>query len=179
MMNDSDDEIVAEDEAEGSPGAIKRLRERLNKAIEEKQEYLEGWQRSRADFANFKRDEEMRREHSVERLKASLAEEIIPTLDSFEMAFRSPSFEKGDKEWKNGIVGLYKGLISGFERFGVKQYNPLGEKFDPKEHEPLREVEVGEEDKDHTVVSVERSGYKLKDFVIRPAQVSIGIFKKH
>ena len=61
-MSNSDEEFVPEEEAEEGPAAVKKLREKLKKTVGEKQEYLEGWQRARADFANFKREEAVREE---------------------------------------------------------------------------------------------------------------------
>lgn len=159
------------------PALIKRLREKLKKAVEEKQEYLEGWQRVRADFANFKREEAGMIQAKEDRIRAEFAETIIPALDSFEMALRSPSFNNTSAEWKSGITSVYKELQKSLEKFGIVSFSPLGEMFDPKLHEAVREVEVGQPDKDHTVVSVERSGYTLNDKIIRPAQVSVAKFK--
>ena len=59
--------------------ALKRLREKLATCVKEKQDYLEGWQRARADFSNFKREENQRDVEHEERIKAELAEAIIPT----------------------------------------------------------------------------------------------------
>lgn len=181
-MSDSGEEVkeefVPEEEAEMGPALVKRLRERLASAEKEKQENLEGWQRARADLANFKRDEEVQRSHNSERLKASMAEEIIPVLDGFEMAFKSPSYSKADAEWRKGMEGLYAQLVSALKMFNVIQEKPPeGEMFDPARHEALREVPVDTKEKDHTVVSVERSGYSIGNHLIRPAQVSIGTHK--
>lgn len=164
-----DEEFIPEDEADGSPGAIKRLRERLSQALKEKQEYLEGWQRSRADFSNLKRDEEMRRMHTEGRIRASLTEELIPVLDSFEMALQ----HKEDKE----MQVLYKQLIDALKKMGVEQYGKKGDVFDPRRYEALQEEEAKDEEEDHTVANVLRSGYVLQDFVIRPAQVVVYIKK--
>ncbi len=177
--NTSEEEFIPEEEAEEGPVLIKGLREKLRKALEEKQEYLDSWQRSRADFANFKRQEASLNADREERLRAEFAEAVIPALDSFEIAFRSPSFETAAPDWKNGVIRIYKELQKSLEKFGIISFSPLGEPFDPTRHEALREVEIGEEDKDHTVASVERSGYTLGEKVIRPAQVSIGRFKQH
>lgn len=171
-----DEEFVPEEEAENPGIAIKRLRERLEKSEKERQEYLEGWQRARADFANLKKDEEMRRDHLEERLKASITEEIIPVLDSFEMALKSAG---PDNEWRRGMEGLFTQLQGALKRFGVMPYKPEeGQAFDPNKHEAVREVPVDTPEKDHAIVSIERSGYTLGDFIIRPAQVSVGVFKK-
>jgi molecular chaperone GrpE len=171
MLGDNlDDEIISEEEADASPAAIAKLRERLKKAIAEKQEYLEGWQRTKADFVNLKKDEETRREHSTARIKASLAEELVPTLDSFEMAL------KHSPEDKNLAI-LHKQLLGSLQSMGIERFGEVGEKFDPTKHEALQEVAVDTADKDHTVVTVERSGYSINNFIIRPAQVVIGNYK--
>ena len=70
-----EEEFVPEDEAEEGPGLVKKLREKLKKAVEEKQEYLEGWQRARADFANYKREEAGLHTDKEARIKANLVED--------------------------------------------------------------------------------------------------------
>jgi molecular chaperone GrpE len=177
--DNTDEEFILEDEAENPALVVKRLRERLQKTEAERAEYLEGWQRSRADFANLKKDEELRHQYSEDRLRVSLAEEIIPVLDGFEMAFKAPSWQKADPEWKKGIEGLYNQLKSALSRFGVTSYRATeGLSFDPTKHEAVREVPVEREESDHTIVSTEASGYTLGDFIIRPAQVSVATYNK-
>ncbi|MDE2213450.1 MAG: nucleotide exchange factor GrpE [Patescibacteria group bacterium] len=177
-MSEPDDEIIAEDEAEAGPAALKKMRERLAQAVKEKQEYLEGWQRARADFVNYKKEEGAREGRREERIKEELAEAVIPALDAFEMAFKSPAFEKAPKEWRAGMAGLYGELLKSLSKFGIMSFSPVGEHFDPRRHDAAREVPVEEKEKEHAVISVERSGYLLGERVIRPAQVSVGIHKK-
>lgn len=159
-METSDDEFVSEEEAEGGPAALKKLRERLKKAVEEKQEYLEGWQRARADFANYKREEASIHGDRQERVKAQFIEEMLPALDALELALKhegSPTLRMIEKQFLDSLKRL------GVERFGEK-----GEEFDPKYHEAL-----AKQSEEHVVTSVERSGYKIGDIIIRPAQVII------
>lgn len=163
-----DEEFVPEDEVDASPAAIKRLRERAQKAEAEAKANLEGWQRSRADFANYKKDETVQRAFTEERLRSSLVEELIPLLDSFEMASKhTPS-----KEFEI----LHKQLLDTIKRMGVESFGKEGELFDPHRYEAVREVQVETPEKDHTVVSIERSGYSIGTHIIRPAQVSVGTF---
>ncbi|MBC7836406.1 nucleotide exchange factor GrpE [Acetobacteraceae bacterium] len=170
MLGDNlDEEFIPEDEADAGPAAIKRLRERLGKAIEEKQQYLEGWQRSKADFVNLKRDEESRRDLTQVRLKASLAEDLVPVLDSFEMALRHAPDNKE-------LALLNKQLLDAVKKMGVERFGGIGEEFDPHKHEALREITVEKPEQEHTIVSIERSGYSIGDHIIRPAQVSVGHF---
>lgn len=169
-MPDTDEEFVPEEDAENPAGAIKRLRDRASKAEEEAKANLEGWQRARADLANYKREEMTQRQYSEERLKAGLAEDLIPVLDSFEMSAQ----HGGSRE----LEVLHKQLLSAVKAMGIERFGAEGEPFDPHKHEALREVEVSLADKEHTIVSVERSGYNIGDFIIRPAQVSVGTLAK-
>ncbi|MBI2004717.1 nucleotide exchange factor GrpE [Patescibacteria group bacterium] len=163
-------EFVPEEEGEEGPALIKRLREKLKKAVEEKQEYLDGWQRARADFANYARQEAQFGADKEARAKVAVVEALLPALDSFELAFRhTPTKE---------LEMLYKQLLDSLGKAGITQFGRQGELFDPHRHEALREEPTKEAADDHTVVTVERSGYTLDDFVIRPAQVSVGVYKK-
>ena len=159
-MSDSEEEFITEDEAEEGPGLIKKLRDRLKKAIEEKQEYLEGWQRSRADFANYKREEAGIHSDKEDRIKSDLIEELLPALDALELSIKhSPSKE---------LEIVQKQFLDSLKKLGVEKFGEVGEDFDPHKHEAL--AQKGE---DHKIISIERSGYKSKNKIIRPAQVII------
>lgn len=158
---------------EGVAIQLKRLQERLQKAVEEKQEYLDGWQRTRADFANFKRDEARRVESQEIRSKVAFAEAVIPALDAFEMAQKDDNFKKGDPNLKKGIDAIYSHLLKSLERIGMSRFDPTGEPFNPHQHEALREVPTEEGDKDHVVESTHRAGYSIGERIVRPAQVSV------
>lgn len=173
MSTSEEEEFVPEEEAEEGIGALKKLRERLKKAVEEKQEYLDGWQRARADFANFKKDEMARSSEQELRLQTDMAEALIPTLDSFEMALKDKSFEAADANFKKGIEAVYGNLLKSLERAGIKRFDPAGDRFDPYKHEALREVPTDDASKDHFIESVHSAGYSVGDRVVRPAQVSV------
>ncbi|MDO8517722.1 MAG: nucleotide exchange factor GrpE [bacterium] len=153
------DEIEGEDEGEG-PAAIKKLREKLKKAVEEKQEYLEGWQRARADFANYKREEAGIHGGREEQTKADFIENLLPTLDAFEMALKHKPTDE--------LQIVHKQLIDSLKKIGIEQFGVVGEVFDHNTHEALGQIESGEK-----VVEVMRSGYSIGNKIIRPAQVII------
>jgi molecular chaperone GrpE len=152
------EEVIDEDEANATPAALKKLREKLNKAVAEKQEYLDGWQRSRADFANFKREEALMQGDKEERIKGDLIEALIPALDTLELMLRH------DASANNKM--LEKQFLDSLGKIGVKRFGETGEAFDPRKHEAL--AQNGDK---HMVESVERSGYSVGDKIIRPAQV--------
>lgn len=159
-METSDEEFVSEEEAEGGSAALKKLREKLNKAVEEKQEYLEGWQRARADFANYKAQEASMHGDREERGRAKLIEELMPALDVLELSLKHHDDAT--------LRMIEKQFLDSLKRLGIERFGAVGEEFDPSKHEAL-----AKQTEDHTVISVERSGYKSGDTVIRPAQVII------
>jgi len=162
MEASDDEEFVDEDEADMGPAALKKLREKLQKAVEEKQEYLDGWQRAKADFANFKRQEALIHADREERLRAEFIETLLPMLDVLELAIRH--YKAGDPTLKM----LESKFLESLKSYGVEKFGAIGEDFDPHKHEAL-----AEQGKEHVVTSVERSGYKIGNKIIRPAQVII------
>jgi molecular chaperone GrpE len=178
---DIDEEFVPED-GEGNIGTpkdtVKELREKLKKALAEKQEYLDGWQRAKADFVNArKRDEEGRKE-MVKYASEEILSELIPVLDSFTMAFANKeAWEKVDKNWRMGVEYIYSQLGNTLDSHGLKAYDPKGEKFDPMKHSAVASIPVTDESQDHVVLEVLQKGYILNDKIIRPAQVKIGEYK--
>lgn len=168
-MGASEEEFVPEEAASSSdeeledsgPGLIKRLREKLKKAVDEKQEYLEGWQRARADFANYKKEEASMHADREARLTAKAVEEMLPALDALELA-RKHSPDDAT------LAMLEKQFIESLKRLGVERFGSVGDEFDPSLHEAL--AMKGE---DHLIQSVERSGYKIGSTIIRAAQVII------
>jgi molecular chaperone GrpE len=159
-MQEQEAEFVPEEEEGVGETALKKLREKLKRAVEEKQEYLLGWQRARADFANFKKEELVRESEREVRLKQQFAEALIPTLDALEMALKSHPTKE--------LELLEKQLLSSLKKIGVERFGVAGETFDPHRHEALAHNGDG-----HTVESVERSGYSIGKKIIRAAQVII------
>ncbi len=162
MQEEKNDELVEEfvdeEEAEAGPAAIKKLREKLSKVIAEKQEYLDGWQRSRADFANFKREEASLQADKEARIKSDLIEALLPALDTLEL------MQKHGESENNKM--LEKQFLDSLAKIGVQKFGKAGEAFDPHKHEAL--AQKGDA---HTIESIERSGYSIGDKIIRPAQV--------
>ena len=168
-----EEEFISDEEIDNPALSQKRLRERLAEAVKEKQQYLENWQRLQADFSNYKREEGEFAKQKALQLKVDLAESLIPTLDSFEMALKSKAITEGDAQLKKGMEAIYSGLAKSLESLGVTSYAPIGETFNPHLHEALTESMTDDPKKEHTVEEVHRRGYSIGDRVIRPAQVSI------
>lgn len=173
MEGDREEEIFLEEEDESSGGdeTIAKLRARLKKAIADKQEYLDGWQRARADFQNERKAAHERLSSVREDAYAEAAERIIPLVDSFDMAFASPSWSSLDQSFRTGIERLREETLKALKELGVEAFSPIGEPFDPSSMSAVREMEgpSGE------VIAVERQGFRTtRGRIIRPAYVAIG-----
>jgi len=173
-----DDDIVMEDEGDG-PDAVKKLREKLKKAVKEKQEYLDGWQRAKAEFVNIRKRDQDANEQYLKFAKEDLVVQLVPVLDSFEMAFANKeAWEKVDKNWRTGVEHIYSQFLSILNQNNVQQVSPLGEKFDPARDEALEFEPVTEERFNHIITRVIQKGYKLNGKLIKAPKVKVGAYKK-
>ena len=104
--------------------------------------------------------------------------ELIPAIDSFEMAFaHKESWEQAPENWRTGVEYIYQQLIKILQNHGIAQTNPVGEAFNPGEHTALETVDTSEKEEDQKIVTVIQRGYKMNDKIIRPAQVKIANYK--
>jgi len=162
-------EMVPDDESAGGEAAakLKKLREELQRCESGKREYLEGWQRAKADLINYKKDETRRFDDFLKFASEGLIAEIVPSLDSFDLALRHGM----PKDVERGIVMIRSQLEDILRRRGLTVLQPQGQKFDPAFHESLGETEAdGEEG---TVAEVLQPGYLLQGKLLRPARVKI------
>ena len=161
VPEDLDDSVVAEEHAQES---VAKLKGKLKDAEAKAKEYLDGWQRSQAEFVNIrKRDEEAK----IEFLKfanADLILQLIPVLDSLNLA-------------GSHAEPIYKQLMQILKQNGLEEDNPKGETFDPKKHEAIGTVETDNKNEDHKILEVAQKGYILSGKIIRPSKVRIGEFK--
>lgn len=171
-----DDSVLAEESLQET---VKKLREKLKACTKEKQEYLDGWQRTKADYMNSKKEEELRRKDIMKYASEKLVDDLIPVLQSFDMAFvNKEQWEKVDKNWRVGVEYIYSQFRGVLETNGLKEINPLGLPFDPNRDEALEYVPVEEELGNHKVIEVVQKGYELNGKLIKAPRVKVGEFKK-
>ena len=163
-----------EDGEEDLKKTLKKLRADLKECRKEKEEYLTGWQKERADFANYRKQEEDRKAMLSESMRERILGRFLNVLDSFNMAFANKeAWEKVDPNWRKGVEYIYSQLASVFEEFGVKEIGKEGEKFDPNIHQSIEVVGTEDKSKEHTIAEVIQKGYKLGERVMRPARVNV------
>ncbi len=178
-VDDISFEEVNEEGEVDTRATIKKLREKIKKLENEKQEYLDLSQRTRADYANFKKEVESNRVSDRKFATKRFIEELLPVLDSYDMAKGNvEAWEKVDKNWRVGIEYIFNQLKTVLEGEGVTQFGKVGDIFNPELHETMQSVEVDNEKDDEKIVKVLQNGYKMHDSILRPARVHVGQYKK-
>jgi molecular chaperone GrpE len=116
---------------------------------------------------------------SITLANEGLIEELLPTLQAFEMAFANrEAWEKVEKNWRVGVEYIYSKLKDTLVANGVREIDPVGKVFDAKEHEAVKYEPVLKESDDHKVISVTEKGYALGAKLLRPAKVVVGEYTK-
>jgi molecular chaperone GrpE len=145
----------------------------LEVAVAQRDEFLADLQRLQADFDNYRKRVLREQTVLVERATERLVEDLLPALDAFDLAMASVANLPGEHEKvKKGIELTYAQLRGVLEKAGLERLDPVGQSFDPNEHEAVMHVEEGEHD-EPTVVDVMRVGYRLKGRTLRPAMVKV------
>lgn len=134
------------------------------------QEYLDGWQRARAELRNLRQRMASEGASQQQRLKAQLLEPLLQVADNFTaLVAHAPEGNAGDS-WSQGVLHIARDFERVLSEFGVEQIHAENEPFNPLLHEA-----VGQTDEEGTqVVEVVQVGWKMGDRVLRPAKVKIG-----
>ena len=182
VNTDLGDEIVYEDNTEVTSTDYKEKVEKLKAQIRELQkkntDLLDSWQRDKADFINVrKRDDEERKEF-LKFSKTDIISELIPVLDSFELAFKNKEiWEKVDKNWRTGVEYIHSQLFNALAQHGLKVINPIGLSYDHNRDEAVENISVENAEDDNKVIDVVQVGYALNGKEVRAPKVKVGQFK--
>ena len=141
----------------------------LLRAEAKAQEYLDGWQRARADFANAEKRHMAALQASRDEARIEALRALLPALDSLERALEDTTLPGAVR---TGLLQVLAQLKDGFRTLGITPFSPLGEAFTPERHEPVGTVPAAGEDVDR-VREVLANGWTLGDRVIRPAKVIV------
>ena len=158
---------------------LRDLRSALKQSQTESRENLTALQRSRADYVNLKKELDEIRTVTKQKTIQSMVEDILPVLDSFDMAMgNTAAWEAVDKNWRTGIEYIYSQLKNTLESYGVSAIDTAGVRFDPNIHEPMETITTDIESQDDMVQKIVQKGYQSNDRVIRPAKVVVYSFGK-
>jgi len=148
---------------------IAKMREELKSCRQEKQEYMDGWQRAKADYVNALKRFETDSKMSELRGRVRAVETLLPAFDALERAK-----EHGDVP--DGFMGIAKQLESAFASLGLEEVGKVDEQFNPAYHEALGQDATETIETDNTITVVLEKGWKVGESVIRPAKVRVAHF---
>lgn len=166
-VSEAGDSFEVSDEEEYVADKIKAIKKKLNACLSEKQEYLNGWQRSKADYVNalkrFESEKESTRAFAVSRT----VEAFLPAIDSLERATAVGKLPEG-------FDAIVKQLSGAFSALGVEEMVVApGDAFNPKFHEALGQEDTDDPKKDDTVTLVLEKGWRIGDMIVRHAKVRV------
>ncbi|RMG63716.1 MAG: nucleotide exchange factor GrpE [Chloroflexi bacterium] len=160
-----------------TPGAEADPIAALHKALKEAQakadEYLDGWQRARAEFANYKKRQEQQNADLRAFATLDLIRKLLPIQDDFERAAKTLPEGIAHMTWIEGVMLIQRKLKLILESEGVKEIEVRkNDPFDPTLHEAISHDEAEGVESGHIIEELQK-GYKIGDRVIRPTLVRV------
>ena len=162
------DDVPAPGEA--APAAESAPVDELAAEREKTETYFKNWQRTAADFANFKRRVEQERGENARLTNAAVVINLLPVYDDLDRAVTSVDSTLAGLNWVQGVSAIHQKFGRLLDAMGAKEVEAEGLTFDPARHEAVGQ-QPGEENK---VLHVLQKGYELQGKVIRPAMVIVG-----
>lgn len=151
---------------------IGALNSRLVEAEAEIAANLDGWQRERAEFSNYKKRVERDRQQSKQEITGAIIKKYLVILDDLELALKNRPKDPVGSAWANGIELIARKLYSILESEGIEFICENKLQFDPTIHEAISNEENADFESGE-VIEVVRKGYKLGDRTLRPAMVRV------
>lgn len=148
------------------------LRQELEEQEAKAAEYLDGWQRARAEFANYKKHIEKEQEDIVKFANGAFIARLLPVIDDFERAFQTLPPNLMGMTWLEGIALIQRKLQMLLEQEGVTAIETEGQMFDPALHQAVTHEE-SEEHEEGQIIGEVQKGYKMGDKVLRPSLVRV------
>ena len=148
------------------------LRQDLDQALAKADEHWRLYLGAHAEMENLRKrtEREVQNAHkfALERFFA----ELLPVRDSLEMGLAAANGEVDVAKLREGVELTLKQLAAAMEKFGAREVNPLGVKFNPSEHEAMALLPTSQAEP-NTVMQVVQKGYLLNERLIRPAKVIV------
>ena len=150
--------------------SVKKEESELEKCRQERDEYLNGWKRAKADLINYQKDEAKRFEEIMQYATEAMVRDLIPVLDSFELGIAA--LEKNGPVDK-GVYIIKTQLEEALKKKGLEKIKvSAGDAFDPAKHESIGVVTI-EGIESGKIGEVIESGYALNEKVVRPTRVKL------
>ena len=151
---------------------VETLRNEIETLQQQSEEYLDGWQRERAEFANNKKRMERERQQLQDNIAGNIIRKYLEILDDLELALQNQPADGDGASWAEGIELVYRKFLSALEAEGVMPMGVAGQQFDPNLHEAISQ-EPSEDMESGQIIEVVRNGYLIGERVLRPATVRV------
>ena len=135
-------------------------------------EYLDGWQRARAELANYRKRIERERTQWGEMAAIEVVMVFLPAIDDMARALENIPPEATGEPWLDGIRLIYRKLLATLESLNVREIEAEGQRFDPAVHEAITHEESATHSEGE-IIGVVQKGYMMNDKVVRPARVRV------
>ncbi len=167
------DETSTPPAEESTPGIdIGALQRELETYKAKSAEYLDGWQRARAEFANYKRRVDREQADAQYHIAGRILLRYLEVADDLERALKSAPTENEGAVWAEGVAAVARKFQSVLDSEGVERFQSVGLAFDPNYHEAILQEDSDTVPSGHVTEEL-RAGYKLKDRVLRTALVKV------
>lgn len=166
-------EVLPAEAEEATPEeALASLRQELEDAQARQAEYLDGWQRARAELANARKRFQREQGQAYDSARADILVRLLPIVDDFQRALENVPEEASNDPWLEGIRLIERNFQHVLEQEGVSAIADAGQEFDPflhqaVTHEPSDSVPAGH------IISALRTGYRMGEQVLRPSMVRV------
>jgi len=166
------EEALAQVPEEQAVDEAASLRQQLEESRAKESEYLDGWQRARAELANARKRFQREQEQAYANARADLLTRLLPIVDDFARAFETLPDNPSSATWIEGIELVQRKFLVLLEQEGVVPIEVAGQEFDPflhqaVTHEPSTDVPDG-----HVIAEMQK-GYRVGDRVLRPSVVRV------
>ena len=166
--------IPVSDETVALRADVERLQKELDAAREQADRYHANWQRSAADFLNWKRRTDQEKVDLTRHAESALTAEMLRVLDDFERAFMSLPPDLRMFTWVEGVYLIGQKLYASLQARGLSPIEATGQDFDPHLHEAVLREDDAEGADELVVVQELQRGYRFHDRVLRPTMVKVG-----
>lgn len=151
---------------------LNALRENLTSAQAESQRNLEGWQRARAEFANYKKRVERERVDAHDNAVDEIIKSVLPLIDDFDRAAENVPQDIAENAWVTGTLTIGQKLHKILEKYDITTIDPVGEPFNPDLHQGLG-VDTDTDMESGLVTQTLQKGYIKGDKLLRAALVRV------
>ncbi|SHI86715.1 nucleotide exchange factor GrpE [Pseudobutyrivibrio xylanivorans] len=166
----SEEAAEAKDSEKESKKVFKKKEKKKDKRDEQIEQLNDRVMRQMAEFENFRRRTEVEKSQMFATGAKSIVEKILPVVDNFERGLAT--VEEGADPFADGMLMIYKQLLTTLDEAGVKPIEAVGQEFNPDFHNAVMHVE-DEEVGENIVVEEFQKGYMYNDTVVRHSMVKV------